>query len=160
MAPGEPHSAPFTAEPCQQRNKAHSTPESPQNFLCQKWGNHVAAMEIPYPYTHKMNVVYKRLMKNPFQFTSGNMTKNYATNSFFSPRIWVDKKPLKQGIYNQTKWDEKEKLKNPTHSSVLAWRIPKQRSMVGLSPWGLKESDTTKWLKQQGNNGALEKEDD
>ena len=28
MAPGEPHAAPLTAEPCQQRNKAHSTLES------------------------------------------------------------------------------------------------------------------------------------
>ena len=29
-----------------------------------------------------------------------------------------------------------------THSSFLAWRIP-QRSLVGHSPWGHKESDTT-----------------
>ena len=29
-----------------------------------------------------------------------------------------------------------------THSSILAWRIP-QRTLVGHSPWGLKESDTT-----------------
>ena len=29
-----------------------------------------------------------------------------------------------------------------THSSILAWRIP-QRTLVGYSPWGLKESDTT-----------------
>ena len=30
-----------------------------------------------------------------------------------------------------------------THSSVLAWRIPGQRSLVGYSPWGRKESDMT-----------------
>ena len=29
-----------------------------------------------------------------------------------------------------------------THSSVLAWRIPR-RSLVGCSPWGRTESDTT-----------------
>ena len=30
------------------------------------------------------------------------------------------------------------------HSSVLAWRIPwASRSLVGCSPWGLTESDTT-----------------
>ena len=29
-----------------------------------------------------------------------------------------------------------------THSSTLAWRIP-WRSLVGYSPWGRKESDTT-----------------
>ena len=29
------------------------------------------------------------------------------------------------------------------HSSILAWRIPPQRSLAGYSPWGHKESDTT-----------------
>ena len=31
------------------------------------------------------------------------------------------------------------------HSSILAWRIPGQRSLAGYSPWGLrdKELDTT-----------------
>ena len=31
-----------------------------------------------------------------------------------------------------------------THSSVLAWEIHGQRSLVGYSPWGCKESDTTR----------------
>ena len=31
-----------------------------------------------------------------------------------------------------------------THSSILAWRIHGQRSLVGYSLWGLQESDTTK----------------
>ena len=30
-----------------------------------------------------------------------------------------------------------------THSSILAWRIPGQRSLEGYSPWGPKESDMT-----------------
>ena len=29
------------------------------------------------------------------------------------------------------------------HSSILAWRIHGQRSLVGYSPWGCTESDTT-----------------
>ena len=33
-----------------------------------------------------------------------------------------------------------------THSSILAWRIRGQRSLVGYSPWSLKESDTTERL--------------
>ena len=33
-----------------------------------------------------------------------------------------------------------------THSSILAWRIPWQRSLVGYSPWGHKESGTTEPL--------------
>ena len=35
-----------------------------------------------------------------------------------------------------------------THSSILAWRIPWTRSLVGYSPWGHKESDTTERLNK------------
>ena len=31
-----------------------------------------------------------------------------------------------------------------THSSILAWRIPWTEEPGGYSPWGHKESDTTK----------------
>ena len=30
-----------------------------------------------------------------------------------------------------------------THSSIVAWRIHGQRSLVGCSPWDQKESDMT-----------------
>ena len=33
-----------------------------------------------------------------------------------------------------------------THSSILAWRIPTESSLVGYSSWGCKESDTTERL--------------
>ena len=33
-----------------------------------------------------------------------------------------------------------------THPSISAWRIHRQRSLVGYSPWGHKESDTTERL--------------
>ena len=33
-----------------------------------------------------------------------------------------------------------------THSSILAWKIPWRKSLVGYSPWGRKESDTTEQL--------------
>ena len=33
-----------------------------------------------------------------------------------------------------------------THSSTLAWKSHGQRSVVGYSPWGRKESDTTEQL--------------
>ena len=36
-----------------------------------------------------------------------------------------------------------------THSSILAWRIPGQRSLVGCHLWGHTESDTTKATQQQ-----------
>ena len=33
-----------------------------------------------------------------------------------------------------------------THSSILAWNIHGQRSLVGYNPWGHKLSDMTEWL--------------
>ena len=36
--------------------------------------------------------------------------------------------------------------KMETHSSTLAWKIPCTRSLIGYSPWGPKESDTTERL--------------
>ena len=40
------------------------------------------------------------------------------------------------------------------HSRTLAWKIYGQRSLVGCSPWGREESDTTEQLHFH----ALEKE--
>ena len=42
------------------------------------------------------------------------------------------------------------------HSSILAWKIPWRRSLVGCSPWGREESDTTELLHFHFH--ALEKE--
>ena len=33
-----------------------------------------------------------------------------------------------------------------THSSILTWRIPGQRSLAGYSPWGCTESHITEQL--------------
>ena len=33
-----------------------------------------------------------------------------------------------------------------THSSILAWKIPWKEKLVGYSPWGHKELDTTEQL--------------
>ena len=44
-------------------------------------------------------------------------------------------------------WEYTQKKGMATYSSILAWRIPRQR--MGLrtdSPWGCKESDTTEQL--------------
>jgi len=39
-------------------------------------------------------------------------------------------------------WEDPLEGGMTTHISILAWRIP-QRILVGYSPWGRKESDTT-----------------
>ena len=44
-------------------------------------------------------------------------------------------------------WEEPVEEGTATHSSILALENPQgQRRLVGSSPWGLKDSDTTEWL--------------
>ena len=38
-------------------------------------------------------------------------------------------------------WDYPLEEEMATHSNILAWKIPWQRSLPGYSPWGHKESD-------------------
>ena len=40
-------------------------------------------------------------------------------------------------------WEDPLEKRMATHSGILTWRIPWQRSLAGYSPWGRKESDTT-----------------
>ena len=41
-------------------------------------------------------------------------------------------------------WEDPLEEEMATHSSILAWKFYGQRRLVGYSPWGYKESDTTK----------------
>ena len=43
-------------------------------------------------------------------------------------------------------WGEPLEEGMATHSSIFAWRIPGERNLVGYSPWGHKESNTTEGL--------------
>ena len=43
-------------------------------------------------------------------------------------------------------WEDPLEKRTATHSCILAWRIPWQRSLAGYSPWGHKELDMTQWL--------------
>ena len=40
-------------------------------------------------------------------------------------------------------WEDPLEKEMAIHSSTIAWKIHGQRSLVGYSPWGCKESDTT-----------------
>ena len=40
-------------------------------------------------------------------------------------------------------WEDSPEKEMETHSSILAWRIPGKRSLVGYSPWGHTELDMT-----------------
>ena len=56
------------------------------------------------------------------------MVKNLLVMREPAFNLWVRKIPWRKGM--------------ATHSHILVWRIA-QRSQVGYSPWGPKESDTT-----------------
>ena len=43
-------------------------------------------------------------------------------------------------------WEDPLEKEMATHSSILAWKISWTRSLVGYSPWGSKEADTTERL--------------
>ena len=40
-------------------------------------------------------------------------------------------------------WENSLEEDMAIQSSILAWRIPMDKSLVGYSPWGCKQSDTT-----------------
>ena len=43
-------------------------------------------------------------------------------------------------------WEDPLEKELATHSSILAWKISGQRSLMHCSPWDQKELDTTEWL--------------
>ena len=69
------------------------------------------------------------------------------------PRWWlVVKNPLAHAGGKQTQvqplgWQNPLEESMPTHSSILAWRIPWTEEPGGLHPWGYKELDTTEQLR-------------
>ena len=64
-------------------------------------------------------------------FSSGSDSKESVCNAGW---VWSlsQEDPLEKGV--------------ATHSSTLAWEFHGERSFMGYSPWGCKESDTAKWL--------------
>ena len=51
-------------------------------------------------------------------------------------------------------WEDPLEKGMDTHSSILAWRIPGQKSLVGYSPWGHKEPDTAEHEKLREDSEA------
>ena len=55
------------------------------------------------------------------------------------------KRPLQCGETQVQSLGQEDLLEKEiaTHSSILTWKIHGQRSLLGYSPWGRKESDMT-----------------
>ena len=72
-------------------------------------------------------------------------TRNFKGASLVAQT--VKNLPAMQEIRVQSlHWEDPLEKEVATHSSILAWRIHGQRSLMGCSSWGHKESDTTEWL--------------
>ena len=54
--------------------------------------------------------------------------------------------PMQETWVQSLGWDDPLENGMATHSSILAWRIHGQRSLVGYSTWGCKELDMTEQL--------------
>ena len=54
--------------------------------------------------------------------------------------------PMRETWVRSLGWEDPLEKEMAIHSSILAWRSHGRRSLVGYSPWGCKQSDTTEWL--------------
>ena len=70
-------------------------------------------------------------------FTGGSVGKNSPASA----------RDLEMQVWSLHEEDHLKK-EMATHSSILAGKSREQRSLVGYSPWGCKESDTTVWLSK------------
>ena len=54
--------------------------------------------------------------------------------------------PMRETRVRSLGWEDPLEKEMVTHSSILAWRVPWTEDLVGYSPRGRKESDTTERL--------------
>ena len=88
----------------------------------------------------------KKKKSNKLFFPSGSVVRNLSANAGdtgdgVQPLGWED--PPEKGM--------------TTHSSVLAWKIPRTEDPDGLQSWGHKESDMTKHGKGDIKNQFMVK---
>lgn len=78
-----------------------------------------------------------QLVPSPWNITPNSVASQAAQRS----RICLPKQKMQE----MAVWSlgHKDPLEKATHSSILAWEIPRQRSLVGCSPVVTKELDTT-----------------
>ena len=65
---------------------------------------------------------------------------------FSSKRICLPMQEMQESPVWSLGWEDPLEEEMATHSSILAWKIPWTRNLVGYSPQSCKELDTTEWL--------------
>ena len=93
-----------------------------------------------------MGVTNSRTRLSDFHFTTSSVVKN-------PPAM----QEMQEMQVQSLSWEDPLENEIATHSSILAWKSHGQRSMVGYSPWGRKQSDTTAHTPSRDyGNGVLQ----
>ena len=77
----------------------------------------------------------------PFQYSWTSLVAHTVKNLPAVQEVWVP----------SLGWEDPWMGGMATHSSILAWRIPKKRGAWWASPWGCKELEMTEQLKHIGS---------
>ena len=72
----------------------------------------------------------------PFQYSWASLVVQMVKNP---PAVW-------ETWVRSLGWEDPPEEGMATHSSILAWRIPKDIGALRAIPWGLKELDMTEQL--------------
>ena len=71
------------------------------------------------------------------------MTASLSIRAFLMAQTIKNLHVLQETRVRSLDQEDPVEKETATHSSILAWEIPWRRSLVGYSPQGHKESDTT-----------------
>ena len=71
---------------------------------------------------------------------------SYADNTSLVAQMVKRLSTMRETWVQSLGWEEPLEKEMAIHSSTIAWKIRRQRSLVGYSPWGCKESDMTEQL--------------
>ena len=96
-----------------------------------------------------MQIKKQHLELDMEQQTGSNLGKKYIKAVYYYPVYLTYMQSTACEMLGWMKHKLKsspEKYQMAPHSSTLAWKIHGWRSMVGCSPWGREESDTTERL--------------
>ena len=113
----------------------------------------IAAMKLKTlaPWKKSYDQTWQHIKKQRHYFANkGPFSQGYG---FSSSHVWMWELDCKEGwsLKNWCFWTLVLEKGMSSHSSILAWRIHGQRSLVGYSTWGHKELDTTEWLTLSQN---------
>ena len=129
---------------CQQIGKTQQWPQNQKRSVFIPIPKQGSTKELPYDPAIPLLGIYLKKIKTPIQkdictlmFRAGASQVALVVNN--TPANAGDIKDEVQPLGLEDPWEEEM----ATHSSIPAWRIHGQRSLVGSSPQGHKESNMT-----------------